>query len=249
MPYKVWFRSGAVVAAFLFTAGAASPVVPGGFRYLVRQLQRGTGPTFLVEGPDGDLWFSNVGSNSIARFEIATQQLRAYRLPRPNSHVLVMAPGPDGNVWYSDGNYFAIGSIAPNGRITEFNLPRNVAAAGLAAGPDGNMWLTGGPDDALWFTEYFGGRIGRITTDGQISEYVTSSRGTFPMHIVVGSDGDLWFTEVGGNALGRITMGGRLTEFPFAGHSASPDGIALGADNRIWFTQYQANRLGVVLSP
>jgi virginiamycin B lyase len=93
------------------------------------------------------------------------------------------------------------------------------------------------------------GKVGRITTSGELTEYSTAGVWTAPMHIVAGPDGALWFTEVGGNALGRITTSGVLTEFPFGGFNTSPDGITVGADDRVWFTQWTANTLGAVIAP
>jgi len=58
----------------------------------------------------------------------------------------------------------------------------------------------GGPDGALWFTEYNTGKIGRITTSGEFTEFETSGVGTAPMHIVVSPDKKLWFTEAGGTS-------------------------------------------------
>lgn len=75
-----------------------------------------------------------------------------------------IAAGPDGNVWFTEEFGGRIGRITPAGVITEFPIgrpvpgcdpdiePCGVRPGGIAAGPDGN----------LWFTEYNGGRIGRV---------------------------------------------------------------------------------------
>lgn len=48
-----------------------------------------------------------------------------------------------------------IGRITPGGTITEFPVPTSKSQPfGIGSGPDGN----------LWFTEYSGNKIGRITT-------------------------------------------------------------------------------------
>jgi streptogramin lyase len=46
--------------------------------------------------------------------------------------------------------------------ITEFTVPTAVSQPWLIAA---------GPDGALWFTEYNGNKIGRITTTGTITEF------------------------------------------------------------------------------
>src|ERR1043166_4890928 len=53
--------------------------------------------------------------------------------------------------------------------ISEFPLPHaNSSPQGIAAGPDGNVW----------FTEFDGNRIGRITPAGAITELTVPPNGT-----------------------------------------------------------------------
>ncbi len=94
---------------------------------------------------------------------------------------------------------------APAGSITEFPLPT------ADSQPDG---ITAGPDRNLWFTEYSGNQIGRITPAGSITEFPLptncsplSSAGCAPSGIAAGPDGTLWFTENFGNKIGRFTPG------------------------------------------
>src|SRR5436309_2762173 len=71
-----------------------------------------------------------------------------------------------------------------------------------------------GPDRHIWFTEFYGSRIGRITPLGTITEFSTGiTPNSRPGEITVGPDGDLWFTEISGNRIGRITTDGTVTEF------------------------------------
>jgi streptogramin lyase len=123
---------------------------PGLFQYKIFQLPKRSGPTFLLKGKDGNLWFSNIGRHQIARFDIRRRQLRTFAL-HPTSQVLVMSNGPDGNVWYADhkGKSGTIASITPTGKITEFVMPHGRGAAGLGPGPDGNIWITEGVNDRI----------------------------------------------------------------------------------------------------
>ena len=69
----------------------------------------------------------------------------------------------------------------------------------------GPFWIAL-PDGALWFTNAFGPSIGRLTTDGTVSNYTDPSISN-PQGIAVGPDGALWFTNYGNNSIGRITTG------------------------------------------
>src|ERR1700730_6073061 len=68
--------------------------------------------------------------------------------------------------------------------------------------------IAAGPDGALWFTETFASRIGRITTSGVVSEFPLPTSGSGPADIAAGPDGALWFTEEGVHKIGRITTSG-----------------------------------------
>jgi len=117
---------------------------------------------------------------------------------------------------------------------TEFALPQ-LSEKDCASGPQG---ITIGPDGALWFTDS-ADKIGRITTQGQVTEYALSTW-AHPMGITTGPDGALWFTESNLDKIGRITTQGRITEFALPSSLDSPSnggGITTGPDGALWFTQ------------
>jgi virginiamycin B lyase len=130
-------------------------------------------------------------------------------------------------------------SLTPgaNPAITEFPIPTARSwPSGIAAGSDG----------ALWFTEYAGGKIGRITTSGHITEY--SVPGADPWNIAAGPDGALWFTERYAAKIGRITTGGSITQYPIPPETVGPDGnlfgICAGPDGAMWFTDVASTTIG-----
>jgi hypothetical protein len=120
-----------------------------------------------------------------------------------------------------------IGRITTGGSVSFFPLPTPGArAAFLAAGPDG----------ALWFSEVAQRKIGRIGTDGSITEFPVDG---YPFDIAAGPDGALWFAIQA--AVGRITPAGAVTTFSAP---ADPGAITAGPDNALWFTEFDANKIG-----
>jgi streptogramin lyase len=113
------------------------------------------------------------------------------------------------------------------------------------SGPEG---ITAGPQNALWFTEYHGNRIGRITTAGKVTEFpVLPNANSEPENIVVGPDHDLWFTEYGGDRIGRLdptTSPPTVREYTVPTSAASPDGLTVGPDHALWFTEYSGDKIG-----
>lgn len=121
----------------------------------------------------------------------------------------------------------ALGLEAQVALIKEYPLPSpNSMPAGITAGPDG----------ALWFTEFAGNKIGRITTTGAIAEYTIPTMRGQPFGITAGPDGALWFAEDSAG-IGRITTGGVITEYPISTvYGGGAYGIAAGSDGALWFT-------------
>jgi len=101
--------------------------------------------------------------------------------------------------------------------------------------------ITAGPDGALWFAE--GGKIGRITTSGAISEYPLATF-SYIDGIAAGPDGALWFAETTGNKVGRITTAGVITEYLVPSSNSGPLGIAAGPDGALWFAESNVNKIG-----
>lgn len=174
-------------------------------------------------------------------------------VPTPNA----VAAGPDGNLWFTamdvasvpgqvGGNPVddAIVRLTPAGVFTVFRLPHS------GSWPDG---VTAGPDGNLWFAEFYGDAVGRVTPQGAISEFpVPPQRADYhsqPHTIAAGPDGNLWFPDSGGNKIGRLTPAGAMTEFALPVHAENPAGsfpygIAAGRDGAIWFTELTGMRIG-----
>ena len=106
--------------------------------------------------------------------------------------------------------------------------------------------ITRGADGNLWFTEFDGDKIGRVTAAGVVTEFAVPTPGAGPYMIAPGADGAIWFTEYYGGKIGRVAPDGVVTEYPLSGANASPTGIAAGPDGAIWVAAYPADIYRVV---
>lgn len=114
--------------------------------------------------------------------------------------------------------------LLSGGRV-DFTAPTNFSR------PDG---ITAGPGNYLWFTEYYGNKIGRVRTDGTFPSPAEfpMPEGGFPTVITAGPDGNLWFTDFTANRIWRVTPEGLFTQFPTMGQGGN--GITVGPDGNIW---------------
>ncbi|MGQ0682300.1 Vgb family protein [Bradyrhizobium sp.] len=124
---------------------------------------KNSGPEGITTGPDGALWFTESLSGKIGRITI-DGKISEFALPDPDAQPLGITTGPDGALWFTEASCVRkrasrcvignkIGRITTTGVITEFAIPSD------GSGPHS---ITAGPDGALWFTEYYGSRIGRL---------------------------------------------------------------------------------------
>ena len=119
------------------------------------------------------------------------------------------------------------------GSLVEFKLHQGVEPMAITVGSDG----------ALWFVEQ-GGEIGRLTVQGQLTEFPLPGRAPIPGGIAAGQDQALWFTDANSGTIGRITVQGRITEFPLSDPMSGPGGITRGPDGALWFTEVTAGKIG-----
>lgn len=205
-------------------------------------------PLSLVVGPDGNLWFTDIGVGQIGVGQIGritpTGTISEYPVPNPNSWPRTIVAGSDGNLWFTESGTSAIGRISPSGIISEFptptpnSIPAGPVPVDLVAGPDGN----------LWFTENGANQIGRITPSGAITEFAIPTSNHGPSAIIVGPDGNLWFdffsSYINTNQIGRITPSGTVSVFTLTAVTGSVDAIAAGPDGNLWFLDIDTNQIG-----
>jgi virginiamycin B lyase len=178
----------------------------------------------IAPGPDGNLWFTELGANAIGRVTTAGL-ITEFPLPTPGSRPNAIVRGLDGAVWFTEEGGDRVGRITPGGAITEFPLPAGARPGGIALGEDGSLWVT---EKGL-------GRIARLTPSGAITEFPLPDATSLPGTIVYGPDGNLWFTEEGTRRIGRIGTDGEIEEFRVPG-PPGPRKLSLGPGGDLWFT-------------
>ncbi len=216
-------------------------------------------PTAITTGPDGNLWVlasDSNGNGAVDVFGVDGSFLHTYSIPTPNPGASALTVGPDGNVWFTETYADKIGKVTPDGIFTEYAVPN--ATGGNASvdptnpsGTDGveaaPTSIVAGKDGALWFTDSSSDAIGRITTDGTITQYPTP--GLQPNSLTVGPDGAIWFTDNSfSNTIDRLNLDGNgnatFSEFPLPENFSMPTGLTTGPDGALWFAESGNDAIG-----
>ena len=177
----------------------------------------------ITAGPDGNLWFTEVGGH-IGRIT-PSGQITEFNLPIPGVvNPRGITTGPDGALWFTAAN--GVGRVTTAGHVDAYPIGNDpsLPLRDIASGPDGN----------LWFTEY--GALWHISQDGQHLVYVPLPDGSKPGGLVSGPDRNIWFTDQGNNSIARVSPTGAIREFRLPRRGVGIYGITVGADGRIWFT-------------
>lgn len=95
-----------------------------------------------------------------------------------------------------------------------------------------------GPDGALWFVETTTQQIGRISTEGIVTEFPLEEGGIAEAQgfIAVGPDGALWFNLDDSNQLGRITSTGEITQIDLPEGLSPIRELVTAPDGALWVT-------------
>ncbi len=196
----------------------------------------GSGPQQLVNGPDGNVWFTENAGARVAKVTPAgvTSEYPVPIGPYGIAHL-------NNQIWFGEA---AVGHTG-GGSIGRINLDGAGYTSFPVATNAGVRIMTTGPDAKLWFAEQLIDKIGTMTETGTVKQYRLSNFDQ-PHGITTGSDNAMWFTATGGNYIGRIVPGTNKVAnkytIPTAGSQAL--GITGGPDGNLWFVENVGNKIG-----
>jgi streptogramin lyase len=105
-------------------------------------------------------------------------------------------------------------------------FPASAGAIDLAPGPNQTMWFTDGGTPA----------IGRIASDGTVTEFTSGlPANAEPDAIAAGPDGNMYFSDYRGVVIGKVTSNGTITEYSATQFTdTNSKAIAFGSDGLPW---------------
>jgi streptogramin lyase len=203
-------------------------------------------PSAIVSGPDGNLWFTELGNNRIGVLNPTTQVANFFAIPPVGTYAVRptgITAGPDGNLWFNSFSAGIVGVINPvTKNISEIHVGSagSVYSMGITEGPDSNIWIPGIPA-----SPYKIGMINPVTN--ALSTYPIPGTSSAYAWMTSGPDGNLWFTQSNTNLIGMINPTSHTFHmFTIPTANSYPEGITAGPDGNLWFTEKSANQLGTI---
>ena len=190
----------------------------------------------------GRVWFVEQNTSELAVFYPSWHNFTLYQLPVVQPITWSLTTTLDGSVWLTDANSSEIIRFDPTTlNFTQFKLSAVSFPLQIVRGPDG----------AVWFSELYGHRIGRIQLDnGMLNEYPTPNNDTAPSGIVFDSNGTLWVSMVSFNQSVPNTVAtldpanGTYHYFDMPAPISQPTGIAVDRSGNVWFAEHGPSLLG-----
>jgi virginiamycin B lyase len=189
----------------------------------------GSVPIYIIAGPDGNMWCTELVGNAIARVT-PEGTVTEYSIPTYNSRPIGITPGPDGHsLWFSEEAGNKVGRIVLDPvtyafvALAEYPVPMlhaNTILAALAFDSAGNLWTQAyvnpnspypaGTDaivrlDASLTLAPYTAAVGAIS-DVPVTFYEVPTADTVMHRITHGPDGAIWFTELAADQLGRLEL-------------------------------------------
>jgi len=199
-------------------------------------------PHTPVFGPDGALWFTAQDSNLIGRLDVSTGKISEFSVPTQNAHPYGIVSANDGALWFCELTGRRLGRVDPKtGVITEFAPPKSdIEPRRLVA-----------VGDAIYFTDFGGGRLGRLTLADKKFQLWDSPSGSEsePYGITADSTGKIWYEESAekANKLVRVDPTAlKFTVYPMPAKNSSVRNITRDARGRLWMPLSLPNKIMVV---
>jgi virginiamycin B lyase len=199
-------------------------------------------PHTPVFGPDGALWFTAQDSNLIGRLDMTTGKITEFSVPTQDAHPYGIVAADDGALWFCELTGGKLGRVDPKtGVIAEFAPPNSDMH------PRRLVALKG----AIYFTDFGGGRLGRLTlADKKIQLWDSpSGNGSEPYGITVDSTGKIWYEESAtkANKLVRVDPATlKFTVYPMPAKNSSVRNITRDARGRLWMPLSLPNKIMMV---
>ncbi len=147
-----------------------------------------TDPHTLVFSGDKEIWFTLQWSNYVGRLNKLSGKVDLLAVPKDKARPYGIKMDSKGHPWIALLGTNGLATVDPETmELKIVSLPR--AAARLR-----RLAIT--PDDAVWYTDYGEGFIGRYAPEtGEFTEWKTPTERSGPYAMEVDGKGRLWFVE------------------------------------------------------
>jgi virginiamycin B lyase len=211
---KVWVTDAATVS--IVAVSAAGEVQSVKLGTPIARLGR------MAAAPDGSVWFAESTSYSITRLKDGVLARHGIESVRGGPYGVAVAG--DGVVWATLQSANSLLRIAPDGAMTEHEIPTpGVSPTDVAVDRSGTVW----------FLEFRTDRIGRFQ-GGKFDEIALGETKVGLTGLAVAPDGAVWFGMLRKGVIARL-RDGKVVQFRLPRACARPYSVAVDGSGNVWY--------------
>ena len=148
-----------------------------------------------------------------------------------------------GFIWVTDTSANTITRYSP--AFSNQSIPETPQTYTVPSSNSGVNSITAGPDGSMYFTETNTNKIGKLSKNGVITEFLISTPNSGPTSITSGPAGNIYFTETAANKIGWIsTATNAISDIAIPTSNSNSTSIVSGPDNAVYFTETTSNKVG-----
>ena len=206
-------------------------------------------PNDIALDSHGNVWFTELNTDSLGRLDPGTGQIQQYPLSATKSVQKLDPYGvtvdPHGIVWFTEAISDHVGRLDPaTGSIQFFTM----------SGPSYPlMEISSDRSGTLWMTSFASGLLLSLNPQtGTFTPYfapstVSGSDAGGVYGLLIASDGDVWITLGTENALARLNVATRhFMYYAIPTKGSLPLGLVMGANQSIWFTESGSDKIAML---
>jgi virginiamycin B lyase len=205
------------------------------------------GPNELAIDQQGNIWFTEMNADAIAKLDPHSSKITQYPLSEPRTIQQLNPYGitidKDGLVWFTEAGKGTIGRIDPKtGGLRTYSEPK--------AGPS-FMEIANDASGRLWLTAFNNSILVQFDPRSDIfTAYpaATNDNGVSGIYgVLVTPNQTIWLTIPAANAIARFDQRAKaFVYYAIPTANSTPLGIAIDQHNALWFTESATDQLSVL---
>jgi len=224
--------SASVVASTAGVPNASATITPTPTFYQFSIPTANSFPGFITAGPDGNMWFTDSGANSVSRIT-SSGVVTAFTVPTVEAELQGIISASDGRLWFAEYMSDKIGAMTTAGAFVEYSVSADSPELLLDRG-DGTIWAGGDGGNELDVMQMCCGTYSTVPIP-------TANSG--PFGIAAAPDNNIYFTEYFTSKVGRVSNVGSAVSEIYLTPGSYPTQMVLGPDGNLWFPESETNKI------
>lgn len=208
----------------------------------------------MILDENQDIWFTDVGGNSIWKFYRTSKIFERYKIPTQGSFPLGLAVDKDGKIWFTEAFGKKFGYVDPKQRILyELSPPiQPDIMGGLTIDRHNNVWFN--------ILQASGGYVIMYEqATGYYKKYPMPIGVTSPIGISIDNEGNAWVSDHGTSIFFKLDTRNNMTKTYVTSMPLPRTSIGTGGqpttlpywnmidkDGRIWINEHQGSMIAVL---